>query len=91
MTKESVELAEKSYCLNEVFCAEKDVASASRFRVRSDGNELGVFKSSGLLLATGTGSTGWLSSARQITPQKLGAIKRMFDTDYNELALEEIA
>ena len=63
--------------LNEVFTAEKDAGSASRYRVRSDEIELGVFKSSGLIVSTGTGSTGWLYSSRQITPAKIEAIARM--------------
>ncbi len=51
-------------CLNEVFLAERDVASASRYRLVTDGQNLGMFKSSGLLVSTGVGSTGWLYAAR---------------------------
>ena len=58
---------QKLLCLNEVFCAEKDVSSASRYCIMKDGHDLGVFKSSGLLVSTGTGSTGWLYAARQVT------------------------
>jgi NAD kinase len=29
-----------------------------------DGRDLGKFKSSGIIIATGTGSTGWLFSAK---------------------------
>lgn len=61
-------------CLNEVFLAEKDVASASRYRVVTDGNNLGMFKSSGFIVSTGVGSTGWLYAARQMIPQKLEAL-----------------
>lgn len=32
-----------------------------------DGQFLGKFKSSGLIIATGTGSTGWLYSAKRFT------------------------
>jgi len=46
--------------LNEVFAAEKDVASASRYRLVPDGKDLGMFKSSGLIVSTGSGSSGWL-------------------------------
>lgn len=30
-----------------------------------DGKDFGKFKSSGIIIATGTGSTGWLYSAKQ--------------------------
>lgn len=65
----------KILCLNEVFAAEKDVASASRYCIVKDDNDLGVFKSSGLIVSTGTGSTAWLYAARQITPHKLKDIQ----------------
>lgn len=61
-------------CLNEAFCAEKDVSSASRYHILKDNVDLGVFKSSGLIVSTGTGSTGWLYAARQITSQQLADI-----------------
>ena len=58
-------LLDKYLCLNEVFVAEKDVSSASRYRLNKDSDtNLGVFKSSGLIVSTGTGSTGWLYSSR---------------------------
>lgn len=51
-------------CLNEIFAAEKDVSCTSMYRVSVDGRDMGKFKSSGLIIATGTGSSGWLYSAR---------------------------
>lgn len=54
-------------CLNEVFTAEKDVSCTSIYRINVDNRDMGKFKSSGLLISTGTGSSGWLYSARQIT------------------------
>lgn len=51
-------------CLNDILVAEHDIASASRYRLVSDKHNLGLFKSSGLIVATGTGSTGWLYTAR---------------------------
>ena len=51
-------------CLNEVFTAEKEVASTSMFRLTVDEKDMGKFKSSGLIISTGTGSSGWLYSAR---------------------------
>eukprot|EP00349_Pseudokeronopsis_sp_Brazil_P006129 CAMPEP_0202959612 /NCGR_PEP_ID=MMETSP1396-20130829/3798_1 /ASSEMBLY_ACC=CAM_ASM_000872 /TAXON_ID= /ORGANISM="Pseudokeronopsis sp., Strain Brazil" /LENGTH=77 /DNA_ID=CAMNT_0049678275 /DNA_START=409 /DNA_END=642 /DNA_ORIENTATION=+ len=53
--------------LNEIFAAEKDVAVTSLMRLEIDGADIGKYKSSGLLLATGSGSSGWLFSARQVT------------------------
>lgn len=51
-------------CLNEVFAAEKDVSTTSMYRLEVDGKDMGKFKSSGIIIATGTGSSGWLYSAR---------------------------
>jgi NAD kinase len=51
-------------CLNEVFAAEKDVSTTSIYRLEVDEKDMGKFKSSGIIIATGTGSSGWLFSAR---------------------------
>lgn len=53
--------------LNEIFVAEKNVSQTSIYRLKVDGNYIGKFKSSGLIVSTGTGSTGWLYSARRYT------------------------
>ena len=53
--------------LNEVFAAEKDVSCTSMYKLLVDGKDMGKFKSSGIIISTGTGSSGWLYSARQIT------------------------
>lgn len=58
----------KILCLNEAFAAEKDVSSASRYCIVKDDVDLGVFKSSGLIVSTGTGSSAWLYAVPQITP-----------------------
>ena len=55
--------------LNEIFTAEKKVSEVSRYRIEKDGEDIGVFKSSGLIVSTGTGSSGWLYGVRQITAQ----------------------
>jgi NAD kinase len=47
------------FVLNEAFCAEKDVGSASRFRVSPDGTDWGIFKSSGIIISTGKSSQMW--------------------------------
>ena len=47
--------------------AEDNVSQTSVFRLNVDEKYIGKFKSSGLLIATGTGSTGWLYSAKRFT------------------------
>jgi hypothetical protein len=42
-----------AFVLNEAFCAEKDVGSASRCRIAPEGEDWGIFKSSGLIISTG--------------------------------------
>lgn len=53
--------------LNEIFVAEKDIGKTSIYRLAVDREPLGKFKSSGVIISTGTGSSGWLFSARRIT------------------------
>jgi hypothetical protein len=69
--------------LNEVFVAEKDIASASRYRLVPDGRDLGMFKSSGLIACTGIGSSGWLFSAKHITSTKIQAIIDKIGTQFS--------
>lgn len=53
---------------------------------------MGVFKSSGLIVSTGTGSTGWLYAARQITAQQLAAIQETLGTLHlDDTVNEELA
>lgn len=54
----------KKMCLNEIFAAEKDVSCTSMYKLVIDGKDMGKFKSSGIIISTGTGSSGWLYSAR---------------------------
>ena len=56
--------AKKNLVLNEVMISEKDASMLSVYRLNVDGRDLGKFRSSGILIATGTGSTGWLYAAR---------------------------
>jgi NAD kinase len=44
--------------------AEKDVATTSVYKLLVDDRDMGKFKSSGLIISTGTGSSGWLYAAR---------------------------
>lgn len=65
---DSVSLEETNkLVLNEILVAEKDVGHTSHFKLDVDDESLGTFKSSGLLISTGTGSSGWLISARRIS------------------------
>jgi hypothetical protein len=68
--------------LNEVLCAEKDVASASRYRLMPDKKDLGMFKSSGVIVATGTGSNSWLYNARQMNGYKIQRILDKLGSSY---------
>jgi len=51
--------------------AEADPTSLSNFRLVIDGFDLGQFKSSGIIISTGSGSSGWLYSARYVSPKKV--------------------
>ena len=53
--------------LNEIFAAEEDVGNTSIYKLKVDNRDLGKYKSSGMIISTGTGSSGWLLSARRIT------------------------
>jgi len=60
--------------LNELFASEKDVGKTSIYRLKVDNKDLGKFKSSGIIISTGTGSSGWLFSARRITQSDVRTI-----------------
>mmetsp|Transcript_16355 Transcript_16355/g.27657 ORF Transcript_16355/g.27657 Transcript_16355/m.27657 type:complete len:229 (-) Transcript_16355:133-819(-) len=64
------------FILNEVMVSEKDVSQVSLYRLQVDGRDLGKFKSSGIIISTGTGSTGWLYSAKQVSPGQVNHFKR---------------
>ena len=53
--------------LNEIFVAEDNVSKTSIFKLTANKEFLGKFKSSGLIISTGTGSTGWLYSAMRMS------------------------
>ena len=57
----------RQYALNEIFVAEDAVSKTSIFKLGADNQFLGKFKSSGLIISTGTGSTGWLYSAMRMS------------------------
>ena len=83
---------EKVLCLNEVFCSESEISQASRYRIEKDNIDLGIFRSSGLIVSTGTGSTGWLYAIRQITAPMLAEVQKTLGTlNINEKVNEELA
>ena len=47
--------------------AEKNIGSSSMFRLKVDGVYVGKFKSSGMIISSGTGATGCLYSAKRMT------------------------
>ena len=53
--------------LNELFMAEKNASKTSIYKARADKTDLGRFKSSGIIISTGTGSSGWLYGAKRVT------------------------
>lgn len=58
------EQSEKHLVLNEVMASEMDASCVSMYRLNVDGRDLGKFKSSGIIISTGTGSRRWLYSAK---------------------------
>ena len=64
------------FALNEVFAAERNVGLSSVYRLKADHKFVGKFKSSGMLICTGTGSTGWLHSAKRVTYNDVEACLR---------------
>ena len=72
--------------------AEKDVATTSIYKLTVDDRDMGKFKSSGLIISTGTGSSGWLYSARQITYHDVYTIQKFLGIDENtELASDNLS
>jgi len=69
--------------LNEIFTAEKEVAQTSIYSLNVDDDYIGKFKSSGLIISTGTGSTGWLHSAKRFTEINVERALNKFGA-YNE-------
>ena len=53
--------------LNEAFMAEKNASKTSIYRAKANGNDIGRFRSSGIIISTGTGSSGWLYGAKRVT------------------------
>lgn len=62
--------------LNEIFLAEKDASKTSSYRLFTDGEDLGKFRSSGIIVSSGTGSSGWLYGAKRITGNEVKEISK---------------
>jgi hypothetical protein len=48
---------------------------------------MGMFKSSGILISTGTGSKGWMLSARKVSPYDVKALQNIIG---NEESTDEV-
>jgi hypothetical protein len=57
------------------------VSCTSLYKLVVDGKDMGKFKSSGILISTGTGSSGWLFSARQITPYDVQIVQTLMGVE----------
>lgn len=75
--------------LNEIFVAEQDTGKTSIYRLIVDNIYLGKFKSSGMIISTGTGSSGWLFSARRITQSDVRTILNQLGNSDNQELVEE--
>ena len=60
--------------------AERDPSTLSIYRLNVDGQNLGKFRSSGIIVASGTGSTAWLYSAKRITAKSVNQVKKHIST-----------
>ena len=61
--------------------AEDNVYKTSIFKLAADGEHLGKFKSSGLIVSSGTGSTGWLYSAKRMSTVDVGRVLDVLGAD----------
>lgn len=78
---DSYRVAADFVILNEIMLSEADASVLSVYRLLVDGRDIGKFKSSGILVSTGTGSTGWLYSAKQVTPEVVAHYRVMTGQD----------
>lgn len=62
----------------------------SVYRLSVDNRDLGKFRSSGIIIATGTGSTGWLYSARQVSASQVNKLKRVIGLTKSDEEMPEV-
>ena len=74
---DSYRVEDEFVILNEVMLSEADANVLSVYRLTVDSRDIGKFKSSGILVSTGTGSTGWLYSAKRVTPEMIAHYRVM--------------
>lgn len=68
--------------------SERDASMVTEFRLSVNGKDLGRCKSSGILISTGTGSTGWLYQARAVSAQTVHQFKKIIGiAKHNQLDL----
>ena len=68
--------------------SERDASMVTEFRLSVNGKDLGRFRSSGILISTGTGSTGWLYQARAVSAQTVHQFKKIIGiAQHNQLDL----
>ena len=70
----------KFIVVNEIMVSEDDASSVSVYRLRVNDKDLGKFRSSGILVATGTGSTGWLHSSKQISANDIHLFREFIES-----------
>ena len=90
-TSQTTDAVKTAYALNEVFAAEKNVGHSSIYRLKADDIYMGKFKSSGVLIATGTGSTGWMQSAKRTSYGDVDGVLRHLGFSENEHTISAIA
>ena len=56
---------------------EVDASLLSMYKLDVDERELGKFKSSGILVSTGTGSSGWLYAAKATSPHTVAHFRNL--------------
>jgi len=73
-----------------MFLAEKDASKTSTYRIEADGENVGTFKSSGVIISTGTGSSGWLYGARRVTTRNIDEISKALLKTHEENKSDQI-
>lgn len=71
-----------------MFMAEKDASKVSTYLLNADGVDIGRFKSSGIILSTGTGSSGWLYGAKRLTNTNVTDIAHKLQEQFSRQNVE---
>jgi len=54
--------------------AEKNASKTSMYQINVDKTDLGKIRSSGIIISTGSGSSGWLYGAKRVTNRNVNDI-----------------